>query len=117
MSFVHNGLFNIQPAEGFSIFGSGVTEYQNRFGETPNQFAADAYDCVYAIYRACTEAGVTADMDAATICDKLIETFTSSSFSFEGLTGGGAAMTWSETGEISKAPKGMVIQNGDYVGM
>jgi len=30
MSFVHNGLFDIQPAEGFSIFGSGVTEYQNR---------------------------------------------------------------------------------------
>ena len=30
MSFVHNGLFDIQPAEDFSIFGSGVTEYQNR---------------------------------------------------------------------------------------
>ena len=27
------------------------------------------------------------------------------------------AMTWSESGEISKAPKGMVIQNGVYVGM
>ena len=30
MSFVHNGLFDIQPAEDFSIFGSGVAEYQNR---------------------------------------------------------------------------------------
>lgn len=96
---------------------SFVAEYQKRFGEVPNQFAADSYDCVYAIYQACTEAGVTADMDAATICDKLIEIFTSSNFSYEGLTGGGVAMTWSETGEISKAPKGMVIENGVYVGM
>ena len=25
-----------------------VTKYQDLYGETPNQFAADAYDCVYA---------------------------------------------------------------------
>ena len=31
-----------------------VTEYQDQFNETPIQFAADGYDCVYAIYEALT---------------------------------------------------------------
>ena len=92
-----------------------VTKYKEKYGDTPNQFAADAYDCVYAIYEACQKAGVTADMSASDICDKMIETFTSSDFTFDGLTGTG--MTWSTTGEVSKAPKGMVIKDGAYAGM
>ena len=47
--------------------------------------------------------------------DKLVEKFTSSDFKFNGLTG--SDMTWSESGEVSKEPKGMVIKNGTYVGM
>ena len=94
---------------------SFVQKYGEKFGgETPNQFAADAYDCVYAIYEACQKAGVTADMSAADICTKMIETFTGD-FTFDGLTGEG--MTWEASGEVSKAPKGMVIQNGAYAGM
>lgn len=54
-------------------------------------------------------------MSASDICDKLISRFTSSDFTINGLTGND--MTWSETGEVSKAPKGMVIKNGVYVGM
>lgn len=92
-----------------------VTKYKEKFGETPNQFAADAYDCVYAIYEACKAEGVTADMSASDICDKLISRFTSSDFSFNGLTG--ENMHWKDSGEVSKAPKGMVIKNGVYVGM
>ena len=92
-----------------------VAKYKEKYGDTPNQFAADAYDCVYAIYEACQKAGVTADMSASDICDKMIETFTSSDFTFNGLTGTG--MTWSTTGEVSKDPKGMVIKDGAYVGM
>ena len=84
-------------------------------GETPNQFAADAYDCVYAIKQAIEAAGVTADMDYSEICDALVETFTSSDFSFTGLTTAGEAATWSDTGEISKQPMGMVIQYGVYM--
>lgn len=94
---------------------SFVAKYKEKFGEVPTQFAADGYDCVYAIYEACQKAGVTADMDAQTICDKLIAVFTDPSFTIDGLTGDG--MTWSATGEVSKAPKGMVIENGVYVGM
>ena len=92
-----------------------VSKYKEKYGDTPNQFAADAYDCVYAIYEACQKAGVTADMSVSDICDKMIETFTSSDFSFDGLTGTG--MTWSTTGEVSKEPKGMVIKDGAYAGM
>ena len=29
-----------------------VTAYEEAYGDTPNQFAADAYDVVYAIYQA-----------------------------------------------------------------
>lgn len=92
-----------------------VSKYKEKYGDTPNQFAADAYDCVYAIYAACQKAGVTADMSVSDICDKMEETFTSSDFTFDGLTGTG--MTWSTTGEVSKAPKGMVIKDGAYAGM
>ena len=54
-------------------------------------------------------------MSTSDICDKLISVFTSPDFTFSGLTG--ESMTWSDTGEVSKPPKGMVIQNGVYVGM
>ncbi len=92
-----------------------VSEYKSKFNETPNQFAADAYDCIYSIYEACKAQGITSDMSASDICDKLVEKFTSSDFKFNGLTG--SDMTWSESGEVSKEPKGMVIKNGTYVGM
>ena len=92
-----------------------VAKYKEKYGDTPNQFAADAYDCVYAIYEACQKNGVTADMSVSDICDKMVETFTSADFSFDGLTGTG--MTWSADGEVSKEPKGMVIKDGAYAGM
>lgn len=92
---------------------SFVTKYQEKYNETPNQFAADAYDCVYAIYQACQKGEITADMSAEEICDVMIAQFTT--MSFDGLTGGG--MTWSTKGEVTKLPKGMVIENGVYVGL
>ena len=92
-----------------------VTKYQEQYGEVPNQFAADAYDCVYALKQALETAGCTPDMSAEDICAKLIEVFPT--ITFEGLTGDGAGITWDSTGAVSKSPKGMVIQNGAYVGM
>ncbi len=89
-----------------------VSKYQELFGETPNQFAADAYDCVYAFRQAIEESGASASMSAEELCDKMIASFTS--MTFDGLTGEG--MTWSN-GAVSKSPKGMVIENGAYVGM
>ncbi len=90
-----------------------VNKYKEKFGEVPNQFAADSYDCVYAIAQACEAAGVTADMSADEICAKLVEQFTSMTFS--GLTG--SEMTWNANGEVTKSPKAVVIQNGVYVGV
>ncbi|MBR2407503.1 MAG: ABC transporter substrate-binding protein [Lachnospiraceae bacterium] len=90
-----------------------VKKYNEKFGETPNQFAADAYDCVYAIYEACQKGKVTSDMTAEEVCDIMIEQFTT--LKFDGLTGAG--MTWGKNGEVTKSPKGMVIENGVYVGL
>ena len=90
-----------------------VAKYQELHGEVPNQFAADAYDCIYALYQACENAGATADMTAEELNDLMMKEFTS--MTFDGLTGVDA--TWSTEGQVNKAPKGMVIQNGVYVGM
>ena len=93
---------------------SFVASYKEKYNENPNQFAADAYDCVYAIYDACQKAGVTADMSAEDICTALTGQFTGD-FTFDGITGHG--MTWSTAGEVSKAPVVCVIQDGIYVDM
>ena len=92
-----------------------VTKYQDLYGETPNQFAADAYDCVYALKQALETAGCTPDMSNEELCDALMEVFPT--ITFTGLTGDGQGITWDSTGAVSKAPKGMVIEGGAYVGM
>ena len=92
-----------------------VKAYQEKYNETPIQFAADAYDCVYAYKQALETAGCTPDMSAADINAKLKETFPT--ITFTGLTGDGAGITWDSTGAVSKSPKGMVIRDGAYVGM
>jgi len=91
---------------------SFVAKFQEKTGIIPNQFAADAYDVIYAIYQACVAGGVTADMSAAEINTILVEQFTS--MTFDGLTGAG--MTWAATGEVSKSPMAVVIKDGVYVG-
>ena len=90
-----------------------VAEYESRFGETPNQFAADAYDGVYIIYEAIKAAGVTADMSNEEICDALIAAM--GNLSLVGLTSAGSEMTWDENGAVSKDPAAVVIENGTYV--
>lgn len=92
-----------------------VSTYKEQFGDVPNQFAADSYDCVWSIYNALKDEEVASDISASDLCDKLIAKFTSSDFSYDGLTG--ENMTWDETGAVSKSPKGMVIKEGAYVGM
>ena len=90
-----------------------VEKYKEEYGEVPNQFAADAYDCIYAYAQALEAAGATPDMSNEELCDAMIEQFTS--MTFNGLTG--ENMTWDTTGAVSKSPKGMLIENGAYVGM
>jgi len=90
---------------------SFVAEYEKRFGETPNQFAADGYDVVYVLYNALNDAGCTPDMKTADLCEKLIAQI--QTMTYDGLTGSG--MTWSANGEVSKMPVAVVIENGVYV--
>ncbi|MGO5028257.1 ABC transporter substrate-binding protein [Candidatus Agathobaculum pullicola] len=103
--------FNADAADEKTV--SFVTKYQEAYGEIPNQFAADAYDCIYAYAQALEAAGATPDMSNEELCDAMIAQFTS--MTFNGLTG--ENMTWDASGAVSKSPKGMVIENGAYVGM
>ena len=90
-----------------------VSAYQSKYGEIPNQFAADAYDAVYAIKAAIEKSGVTPDMSVSDICDGLKAAMTE--ISLDGLTGLG--MTWTADGEPNKAPKAVVIKDGAYTAM
>ena len=90
---------------------SFVAKYQELYGEVPNQFAADAYDGIYALYAAAVAGGITADTSVEDACEILIEQF--QQLTVEGLTG---TMTWSATGEVTKTPTAVVIKDGVYVG-
>ena len=88
-----------------------VTKYKEKYGEVPNQFAADAYDAVYIIKEAIEKAGVTPDMSVSEIGDKLKAAMVEIEAS--GLTS--AKMTWDASGEPNKEPKAVVIKDGAYV--
>ena len=92
-----------------------VTKYQDAYGEVPNQFAADGYDAIYTIKAAIEQAGVTPDMSTSDICEALKTAMTE--ITVQGLTTGEAGATWEANGEVSKSPKGVVIQDGLYVSM
>ena len=88
-----------------------VKTYEDKYGETPNQFAADAYDAVYILYQALEEANCTPDMSAEDVCEALVAVMPTITYS--GLTG--KDMTWDSTGAVTKMPTAVVIQNGEYV--
>ena len=92
---------------------SFVEKYQAAHNILPNQFAADGYDCMYAIYEACCEIDGIANMNSSELCDALIAKFTGGSFSVDGLTG--TSMKWLESGEVSKAPVVVKVESGVYV--
>lgn len=89
---------------------SFVTKYQEKFGGVPNQFAADAYDGIYALAAACEKAGVTADTSVEDACDMIIAAM--QEIQVEGLTG---TMTWDAAGTVTKTPTAVVIKDGAYV--
>ena len=92
-----------------------VKAYKDAYNETPNQFAADAYDAVYTIKAAIEEAKATPDMSISDLCDTLKSAMTT--INVKGLTGGDEGLSWKDTGEVSKQPKAVKIENGAYVGM
>ena len=88
-----------------------VKSYQEAFGDTPNQFAADAYDAVYILKAALEAAECTPDMSSTDICEAVVAVMPT--LSVDGLTGAG--MTWDASGAVSKDPMAVVIENGTYV--
>lgn len=118
--------FDTSMAEGLMLMtpfaASDDPDFSSTFetneGFAPTQFAADGYDCVYAIYQALEayaskNGGLNLDdMEYADLCEILIGEFTDSGFSVDGLTG--KNMHWSENGEINKDPKVYVIKDGAY---
>lgn len=118
--------FDASAVEGLLLmtpYNAGATDSRNTTfvesykklsgGTLPNQFAADGYDCMYAIYEACCKIEGIADMDSAALCDALSALFTGGEFRVDGLTGSG--MSWLTTGEVSKSPMVVKVQNGAYV--
>ncbi len=89
-----------------------VAKFEEQYGGTPNQFAADAYDGMYAIKAAVEKAGITPDMSVSDICEAMKTAMTE--ITVNGLTGD---ITWDASGEPTKTPKAMVIKDGAYTAM
>lgn len=87
--------------EGFKSAYPDQTQYLN-------QFAADAYDAIYAIKAAAEKGKVTADMDISAVGDAMKAAMLE--ISVDGVTGSG--ITWSADGEPTKAPRVARIVNG-----
>ena len=81
-------------------------------GETPNQFAADTYDVLYAMQAAANAAGITPDMSNEDISAAMSASMLN--ITLDGLTG---EAKWTEDGECDKAPKAYVIKDGVYASM
>lgn len=87
-----------------------VAAYKEKYKDVPNQFAADAYDAIYAIKASIEKAGLTPDMDASALCDGMKSAMTE--ITVDGLTSAG--MTWNASGEPNKQPKAVKIEGGVY---
>ena len=87
-----------------------VADYEAEFGDTPIQFAADAYDCMYVIKAAVEQADITPDMSISDMCDAMKGAMTE--ITIDGLTG--KQITWGEDGEPSNEPTVVVVEGGAY---
>lgn len=109
-----DGVYLLTPFTAFATDDATVDfvkKYKDLCGIEPNQFAADAYDCVYVIYNALKATGATADMSAQEI-GNLLKDYVCT-MTYTGLTG--ENVTWEANGKVSKAPKTYMIKDGAYV--
>ena len=88
-----------------------VKSYEAQYGDTPIQFAADAYDAVYAIKAAAEKEDLKPSLSVSEIGDGLEKGMTE--IQLDGLTGSG--MRWSAEGDVDKEPKAVRVENGSYV--
>ena len=85
------------PAENVQSF---VKKYQEAYGATPDQFAADAYDAIYVIKAAVEKAGSTSGAALASALTSL---------TVEGVTG---IMTWTANGNTNKPASAILYYDG-----
>lgn len=90
-----------------------TNKYIEKYKDTPNQFAADAYDAIYILAECMKKGNVTADMSVSEICDILKAQIVN--ITYDGLTGEG--ITFDASGAVNKSPNAMKIQDGKYVAM
>jgi branched-chain amino acid transport system substrate-binding protein len=113
--------FNVGLAEGvmfLSPFAADANQesidftaaYNTKFGETPNQFAADGYDAIFIIKAALEQSKATPKMSISELCEALKGAMTQ--ITMDGLTG--SSMSWTADGEPNKVPIGVMIENGVY---
>ena len=88
-----------------------VKNYKEKYKDTPIQFAADAYDAVYAIKAAVEKANLTPDQSVFELGDAMEKAMTE--ITLDGLTGSG--MKWDASGDVDKEPKAVIIKDGAYV--
>ncbi len=87
-----------------------VADFEEAFGDTPIQFAADAYDCIYVIKAAAEKADIDPTMSVTDMCEAMKTAMTE--ITVDGLTG--KQISWGEDGEPSKEPTVVVVESGAY---
>lgn len=83
-----------------------VKAYEEKYGATPDQFAADGYDAIYVIKAALESAGIK-DASDKDLTSKLVAAMTE--ITVDGVTG---TMTWTADGETTKPARAMIIHDG-----
>ncbi len=87
-----------------------VDAYKAKYNETPDQFAADAYDAIYVIYEAMKKAEITdPSIDPSDLCDAITGVI-KGDFKYKGVTG---EMTWAESGAATKPPKVVKVDTAE----
>lgn len=87
-----------------------VEKYEQKYGSKPDQFAADGYDAVMAIFEAMKAADVKdVNISASDLCNVVKAKITEAGFSFAGLTG---KMTWQASGACGKEPRIVELKRG-----
>ncbi len=108
---IANGVMLLTPFSASSsdpTVANFVAKYKEKYNATPDQFAADAYDAVYALCAAFEKAGLETD-------DPEFNRAVAKAMTEIEVTGATGVMTWSADGECKKQAKAVVISDGAYV--
>ena len=108
---IANGVMLLTPFSASSsdpTVANFVAKYKEKYNATPDQFAADAYDAVYALCTAFEKAGLETD-------DPEFNRAIAKAMTEIEVTGATGVMTWSADGECKKQAKAVVISDGAYV--